>query len=324
MNMIEREKTDAHPLAGKRLGILGKGGTGKSTVSVLLAREFARRGYEVCLLDADSTNVGMHRALGFQHAPTPLIEYFGGMVFSGGMVTCPVDDPTPLPEAELYLSQLPSSFFLKTAEDIYLLSGGKLGDLGPGAGCDGPISKIARDVEVHGPRGTTLTLVDLKAGIEDVSRGVITNLDWAIAVVDPSLAAVEVAESLGRLVHQIQGGSPPATAHLDDPALSEVAVRLFREAKVKGVLTILNRVPDITTESHLAEKVIHLPLVELVGALREDLSIGNAWLNGRPVDSSENRARVSGIVDRIEAAEIETCKPRAEDEIRGMPAGTVA
>ena len=102
----------------------------------------------------------------------------------------------------------------------------------------------------------------------------------------------------------IQGGSPPATAHLEDPDLQETATRLFREARVKGVLTILNRVPDNHTETHLAEKVGRGSFVELIGALREEPSIGNAWLDGLPVHSSANTARVSGIADRIEAAEV--------------------
>jgi CO dehydrogenase maturation factor len=322
MGMRERGVGEGHPLTGKRLGIFGKGGTGKSTVSVLLAREFVRRGYAVCLFDADTTNAGMHRALGLPKPPAPLLEYFGGMVFSGGLVTCPVDDPTPLKDGEVDLTRLPPSFFQKTSDDIYLLSGGKLGDLGTGAGCDGPIAKIARDVVFHGPHPRTLTLVDLKAGIEDVSRGVITKLDWVIAVVDPTLAAVEVAESLGRIVGEVQNGASPATDHLDDPVLVEIANHLFEEARVRGVLTILNRAPDITTESRLSRKVCQLKQVELIGALREDPSIRNAWLDGRPIESSENQGRLSRIADRIELAEVTA--PDPETTLTRMPSGSAA
>ena len=37
-----------HPLAGKKIGLFGKGGAGKSTVTALLAQALLTRGYEVC------------------------------------------------------------------------------------------------------------------------------------------------------------------------------------------------------------------------------------------------------------------------------------
>ena len=118
------------PLSGLRLGLFGKGGAGKSTVTVLLARSLAERGYSPVVLDADSTNIGLSRALGAEEDPRPLMEHFGGFAFSGGPVTCPVDDPTPLPDAQLDLDELPQEFQSSTNRHIRLLVGGKLGHLG--------------------------------------------------------------------------------------------------------------------------------------------------------------------------------------------------
>src|SRR3972149_3581220 len=85
----EGEKMTSHkPLSGLRIGVFGKGGAGKSTVTVLLAQALRARGHPVLVVDADSTNVGLAGALGIQREPEPLLQYFGGAVFSGGRGTC--------------------------------------------------------------------------------------------------------------------------------------------------------------------------------------------------------------------------------------------
>jgi len=131
--MVEGERT----LAGERIGVFGKGGSGKTTTSVLMAKVLRKQGYEVCVLDADSTNIGLYKTLGIDHPglyktlgidhpPDSLIDYYGGMVFSGGTVTCPVDDPTPLIGAEVSLDQLSTRFYAQTPEGIIYLSAGKI------------------------------------------------------------------------------------------------------------------------------------------------------------------------------------------------------
>jgi CO dehydrogenase nickel-insertion accessory protein CooC1 len=60
-----------------KLLICGKGGSGKSTVSVLMARAFQRLGKRVLLVDADESNLGLHRLAGSPSAET-LLEAMGG------------------------------------------------------------------------------------------------------------------------------------------------------------------------------------------------------------------------------------------------------
>lgn len=295
-------KDPGRPLSGVRMGILGKGGSGKTTTTVLVARELAQRGYQVIVLDADSTNVGLHRAFGLDQPPAPLVDLFGGMVFQGGVVSCPVDDPTPLPNAHLLLDDIPDRFVRKTPDQIFLLSAGKLGHLGPGGGCDGPIAKIARDLIISEGERDIVTLVDLKAGIEDSARGVLTSLDLAVVVVDPTVASVRLAADLREMVRSIREGVPPATQHLRDPELKALATELFRKATIREVLAVLNRVPDTNTEVQLAGKVRREAQMKPVGALREDPAVTMAWLEGSSVHSHGNRIRVTGIVTHLEDA----------------------
>ena len=69
-----QEKTDfLEPLyreskVKKVIGIVsGKGGVGKSSMSVLLAKELRQRGYQVGIMDADITGPSIPRLLGLEH-----------------------------------------------------------------------------------------------------------------------------------------------------------------------------------------------------------------------------------------------------------------
>lgn len=289
------------PLSGKRIGIFGKGGSGKSTFTVLLARTLRDRGYQVYILDADSTNIGLAKALGFEKPTIPLMDYFGGMVFSGGAVTCPVDDPTPLAGAEIHLETLPERYFVQD-NGITLLIAGKIGDQGPGAGCDGPVSKIARDLRIHSGGEQTLMLIDFKAGFEDSARGAITSLDWAFVVVDPTLAAIEMANDMQNMVSRMKALELPATMHLENTELVAIANRLFTEAKIKGVLFVINKIQDPEMEIYLRKELLMRGL-EPLGTIFEDPSVSIAWLKGYPLDMMQTKREVQKIATALEAAE---------------------
>jgi CO dehydrogenase nickel-insertion accessory protein CooC1 len=290
----------AKPLDGNRIGLFGKGGAGKSTATVLLARSLARAGYDVCVLDADSTNVGLHRALGLEHSATPLLDYFGGMVFSGGAVSCPVDDPTLLPNADVALKALPEKYYARNREGILYLAAGKIGEAGPGAGCDGPVAKIARDMRLHAFGEHPVTLVDFKAGFEDSARGAVTSLDWIVVIVDPTQAAMKMAVDMKSMIGEIKAGTPPATEHLEFPELAELARRLFKEARVKEVFFLLNNVEDEETEDFLRQALAERG-IEPSGVIHRNPAIARAWLHGDPLIGGDLPGHADSLVSALEA-----------------------
>jgi CO dehydrogenase nickel-insertion accessory protein CooC1 len=87
MNTLEPDH-GMKPLAGQRIGIFGRGGSGKSTCTVFLAKALAETGYTVCVLDADSTNEGLALALGADYVPQSLLDFKAGIEdASRGVVT---------------------------------------------------------------------------------------------------------------------------------------------------------------------------------------------------------------------------------------------
>lgn len=289
------------PLSGKRIGLFGKGGAGKSTVTVLLSRAMRQRGYSVCVLDADSTNIGLYKVFDISQSPKPLMDYFGGMVFSGGVVTCPVDDPLPLAGAEIKLETLHPVYYAKSPDGITLLIAGKIGDQGPGSGCDGPVAKIARDLQIYVQGESPVTLVDFKAGFEDTARGVLTGLDWAIVVVDPTSISVEMAANMKHMLEQIQADVLPATAHLKSPELIAWANKIFTQARIEDIWFILNRVQSVEEEDYLHERLREKG-IEPIGVIHQDPSISRSWLKGTPIKANEALLEVQKILDKLEDA----------------------
>jgi CO dehydrogenase maturation factor len=283
----------------KRIGVLGKGGSGKSTITVLLANNLRNLGYQVCVLDADSTNVGIHHALGFKKPPVSLIDYFGGVVFSGGKVSCPVDDPTNLPESTLNIDKVPKKYYNSDDNGLILFQLGKIGDEGLGSGCDGPISKITRDLRIRGVGDHPVTLIDVKAGLEDFARGIITGIDWIITVVDPTTASIQIAENIKNLISRIKSGELPATEHLENPELVERAQKIYKEARIKESYVLLNKVKDEKIKNYLSEKIKEKGLRK-IGVIYDDSSISLSWLEGEPLKDTNVKKNIMEAIKELE------------------------
>jgi CO dehydrogenase nickel-insertion accessory protein CooC1 len=89
---------------------------------------------------------------------------------------------------------------------------------------------------------------------------------------------------------------------LGDPKLVETANRVFTEAKIRGVLYVLNRVRDEEMESHMRRR-LEEKQVEPIGIIHEDDSIAMAWLEGTPLDGTTAKKDADSIIKELEAAE---------------------
>jgi CO dehydrogenase nickel-insertion accessory protein CooC1 len=187
---------------------------------------------------------------------------------------------------------------------IILITAGKIGTHGPGAGCDGPIAKIARDLKIHTKKYQPITLIDFKAGFEDSARGAITSLDWAIVVVDPTIAAVEMAVNMRDMVDQIKADILPATSHLESEEMVFWANKIFTDANIQKVFCILNHMHDPVEEEYLINKLAEHNITP-IGVIYRDDDISISWLEGLPIEETHADEEIKTIIARLEQIEQE-------------------
>lgn len=283
----------AKPLSGMRIIICGKGGGGKSTLTALMARVLTEKGYDVHVVDGDPSNPGLYRMLGFEKAPEPLMDFFGGTVFTGGKVTCPVDDPSPLSRGTIALDEIPSKYFMQK-NGITFFRTGKIQVAFEG--CDGPEDKIARDFIVPGEQ---VTLVDIKAGLEHFGRGVEINFDGIITVIDPNVIAFEIAERVKMMIEEMKRGISPAVSHLEDPKDVEMIRKLAKSVKIRYAWAILNKVNSEEVKSVMMRELGKRG-IEPIGSVRNDPEIFKSCLEDTSIRESGAKKDIEEIVKRLE------------------------
>jgi len=164
-----------------KIGIVGKGGVGKTTTSSLLARVLVSRGRRVLAVDTDSNpNLGLSLGLGAEatEALTPIPR---------SMVVGQRGDMT--------VAELMEDFSVATPEGVALMSALRVDEAGAGCTCGGHASVkslLGQALQSE----TDDTIIDMEAGIEHLSRagGTLANADVLILMMEPSRKAVITAQ----------------------------------------------------------------------------------------------------------------------------------
>ena len=183
-----------------KLMICGKGGCGKSTVTALLAREYARQGKRVLVIDCDESNYGLHRQLGME-LPRDLTDYCGGkerimMLSAQGPMNMP-----PLFDRPWTFDDIPEEYVTRRGS-LLLMAPGKIRDANEGCACSFNIVMFQFLPNLQlGERD--MVLLDMEAGIEHFGRGTGNSCDAVLMVVDPSYESLQLAGKVGRICAQV-------------------------------------------------------------------------------------------------------------------------
>lgn len=236
-----------------KLILCGKGGSGKSTVTALLARELAARGGRVVVVDTDLSNAGLHRLLGT--APSPdLMGHFGGKEAVRKFVE-DAQELDEMPEAPALgtwtYDNLPVGFHA-TADGVRLVSIGKILDATEGCTCTQYALTRRFILGLRLGPGES-ALIDTEAGVEHFGRGVDALCDAVLMVIDPSYESICLV--------------PKVRAMAD-----EVGIPLYyalNKVDVAAAASLRRALPDIADR--------------IVGEFPADPGVVSAGLEGRPV-----------------------------------------
>ena len=188
-----------------KLIICGKGGCGKSTVAVLMSRSFARSGRRVVLVDADESNVGLHRLAGTAPAAT-LLETLGGRQALGSRAANQLAAAcSPFYEQPFSLDEIPGAC-TPEVDGVRLLKVGKIQHFGEGCAC--PLGGILRPLLSNLQTGADdRVVVDTAAGVEHFGRGIDSRADVILGIIDPTFESFKLAK---KLISLAEGSGTPA------------------------------------------------------------------------------------------------------------------
>jgi CO dehydrogenase maturation factor len=256
----------------QKIAVCGKGGCGKSVVTRLLAVGLSTRGYRVLVVDADESNTGLPRMLGFQHTPTPLLEFFGGKekveselttLISAGATEASIQ----LLKSGISTKNLPPQFLVES-NGIRLVEVGKILMSLEGCGCPmGIVSRSFLNMLQLAP--DEVAVVDLEAGVEHFGRGVETGVDCVLVIVDPSIDSVQLADRISDMAEQIQ---------------------------IADVWVVLNKISSKNVADRLTG-LLNDCGIKVIGAIPQDDEIFESCLEGRPIQGRVAVKEVDKILD---------------------------
>jgi CO dehydrogenase maturation factor len=249
-----------------RIALAGKGGAGKTTIAATMARVEARRGGLVVAVDGDS-NPNLAAALGISGGqtgtPAPLPASLVSRQLRGPALTAPVEEVV-------------DRYAVSAPDGVRLLLMGMPAHADEGCLCaaHATVSALLGDLA---QRPDVLTVVDMEASPEHLSRGTTRHADALLLVAEPYYRSLETIRRLAALA-----------AELPIPRVAVVVNKVRSAAEAEAVVEFCQR----HRLEHLAEVGWN---DEVIAADQAGIPLLDASPDGPTV------AAISGIARRLRA-----------------------
>jgi CO dehydrogenase maturation factor len=248
---------------GMKLSICGKGGSGKSTLTGLLAQQAETRGLGVLVVDSDESNSGLYRTLGFEGPPASLMDLVGGKKTLKGKM----QEKNILQNERISIPDIPDRYIV-SRNGLSMVSIGKINRAFEGCAC--PMGVLNREFLKKLNLGENeIAFIDMEAGIEHFGRGIDAEIDTILLVVEPSFESLTIAAKINEMAGGFQ----------------------------KRLWAVLNKVRSDGMKKDLIN-TLRNGGIEVIGSVPEDPAVFQAGLDGGTIGSCEAADAAAGILDR--------------------------
>lgn len=183
-----------------KIAMVGKGGSGKTTLAGTLARVLAKRRHRVLAIDGDpnpnlALTLGMTRddADRIRSIPSSLVEAVAGSGPAPATLRLTMERDRVLGE---YAAQAP--------DGVQLIVMGKPADGSAGSGCMCASHRAVRGLIAEMTSAGDHTITDMEAGLEHLKRGTARNVEAMLIVAEPYYRSLEAASRTFSLANELK------------------------------------------------------------------------------------------------------------------------
>ena len=217
-----------------KIMICGKGGSGKSTITALLARALVHHGKKVLVVDADESNLCLHRLLGIDQ-PEIMMESMGGRPGTRERLKQAKDHhhEDEFFKKTMTLDDLPQHCIAE-ADGVRLLVVGKITAFGEGCAC--MIGGVSRAVLSRLQEGKDeVVLIDAEAGLEHFGRRIDASCDLVLSVIDPSYESIQMADRTRKIAGEAGVQAYFILNKVDDTTREAIAGQLAADRVIASI-----------------------------------------------------------------------------------------
>ena len=245
------------------IAVGGKGGVGKTSVCSIITKLLVQNKADLLVIDADPV-VSLTYALG--EKPVKTMGDFREKIIENPEVKRKVGD-RPIKETI-------KEFIIKSDKGFHLLVMGRA----EGPGCFCSLNELLRYGIETAAKSFTAALVDCEAGIEQVNRRAIRDIDKLILVTDTSRRGFETVSRVSEIANKYKG-----------------------EKSLKSYI-LINRVKNRQEREALVDMAKGLDM-ELLGFLPEDSNVQEFNMSGNPLiglpDDSPSVLAMKGVLKKL-------------------------